>query len=229
MSLVQARVDGDLRAWAEREGQKWTRAIDAGVTETTDSLKTDLRNRVRAAGLGERLPNTIRGKVYRKPGKPTRGLVYANRGKNRGQRTPGHPGSAATILAAFAHGATIRPVNGSQYLWIPTKEVPRIGKYRMTPGEVEERFRQDFRIIRAKNGRLLAVVDVVAGKNKRGYRAPTAKRLAQGRTTAIVVMFTLVREAHIPKRLDFDTPRVKAERDLAANVAKAYSERVNVG
>jgi hypothetical protein len=45
---------------------------------------------------------------------------------------------------------------------------------------------------------------VIGARSKKGYRAPTKGRIARGRRPAAVVMFILVPQVQMRKRLDVD-------------------------
>jgi hypothetical protein len=171
-------------------------AITGAMGEATTGLKLGLRAQVRAAGLGAKLANTWRGEIY--PSGTTSldpaGYVYTN---------------APKIIDSYASGATIRPLAGRKYLWLPTKNVPRASgrgaTKRMTPEEVENAFNDDLVIRPGRRGQLLALMPVVRSKNKSGgFRKATKGRIDQGRGVELVLMFTLVRSVRVAKRLDLD-------------------------
>lgn len=186
-----------------------TRAMRASLIPTRD----ELRQQIVSAGLGARLANTWTGRAY-----------------PDGEKNSINPGGfiwsrAPSIIAGFVAGATIRPVAGARYLWIPTDNVPRarsrsgprIGsaggrpRYQryaagaITPEECESRFNTDFIIRPGRNGNLLAFMDLIAGRS-RGVRPNTPGRRARGRVSKLTLMFTLTRQARLPKLLDLDGP-----------------------
>lgn len=182
-------------------------AITAAMREASDGLKADLRAQTIGAGLGTRLANTWRGTTYPegRDSLTPAGFVYSN---------------APLIIDAFSRGAAIRPVNGARYLWIPTENVPkarrrldRTGKVarggRLTPEEVENLYNDDLYLRPGTNGGKLAFINVVGGKNGRGFRRGTKGRTAQGRTAQPVLMFVLRRTVRLPKLID---PQSLAER-----------------
>ena len=182
------------------------------MRETAEATRDELRAQTVSVGLGGRLPNTWTARAY--PGGTKNsinpaGIVYSR---------------APDIMDAFTRGATIRPVAGAKYLWIPTKNVPRARSrtsgYRrvqtgsgsrplrikagaLTPEECENRFNTDFVIKKGKAGRLLAFMDLVKGRGG-GVRMPTKGRLRQGRAPSLVLMFTLTRSVKMPKYFDLD-------------------------
>lgn len=190
------------------------------MREETRDLTLDYRQQVRDAGLGNRLANTWRSETYPNSGKSLNpaGYVWS---------------AAPTIIDAYVRGAFIRPVNGSKWLWIPSRNVPqrrRAGSYssnlgkrpagtRMTPEEVELHFNAELQIV-IEGGKGFAFIDVVSGLSG-GYRQATTGRTRGRRGMAPrkskpVLMFTLVRGVRMPRLIDLDGPA----QQRAANVAR---------
>jgi hypothetical protein len=179
-------------------------AATSAMRETGYKTLLELRRQVTDGGLGQRLANTWRDRVYpekRKSMTPT-GYIWSN---------------APEIIDGFVRGATILPVGGASYLWIPTKNVPRargrvsragrrIKGGAMTPVEVESAYGADFVIRKGKSGTLLAFIDVV----KQGGKAKP------------VLMFVLRKTVRLPKLLDLDGPA----RRWAANFEARFNERM---
>lgn len=219
------RVDvgfGDLQAaLAEIEGDVAGAATEA-MRETTYKALRDLRRQVTSNGLGQRLANTWRDRVFpeqRRSVNPS-GYIWSN---------------APDIVDSFNRGATVRPVGGAKYLWIPTKNVPRargrvnvrgrvIKGGAMSPGEVESMFSADLQIRPGKNGTLLAFIDVVRAKNGRAVRKATPGRARQGRLGTPVLMFVLRRTVALPRLLDIEG--VAAQ--WAANFEARFTARLAV-
>lgn len=160
---------------------------DAGV-----GLLEDLREDVRRAGLGVRLANTWRMNVYPERGRPSldpAAFIFSK---------------APKLIAVYMRGAVIVPVNGQRRLAIPTNNVPMKGRgRRMTPLDVETSFNQDLILRPSRKGdAILAFVNAVAAKNKKGWRAPTKGRAVQGRQQKLVLMFVLVRQVTVHGRLE---------------------------
>ncbi|MGN6270866.1 MAG: DUF6441 family protein [Sphingomonas sp.] len=169
-------------------------ASTGAMRDTTPQAQEEFRAQTREAGLGNGVANAWRDEVYPTSAKsvtPT-GYIWSN---------------APEIIEAFAKGAAIVPVNGSKYLAIPTKNVPRaLGRRRkkMTPLEVEIAFNQDLLVRPGKHGHLLAFVNVVRSRNDRAWRQGTKRRVAQGRAVRLVLMFTLVSTVQLARLLDLD-------------------------
>jgi hypothetical protein len=190
----------DFGAIADRAEAGLADRLTGGMQEATAGLTGDLRRQVVAAGLGTRLANSWRGVSYPTGGSSLSpaGYVYSN---------------AVAIIDAFSRGATIRPAHGANYLWIPTKNVPRARRRvdrsgrtlrggRMSPEEVENFFNGDLIVLRGRNGGLLAFIDVIAARNGAGFRGRTKGRVAQGRQVRRLLMFVLRRTVKLPKLID---------------------------
>lgn len=183
----------------------------AAMGDAVAGLKNELRGQVLEAGMGQRLANTWRADVY-----PT---VYGRKSINPAGVVRSN---APLIIDAFARGATLRPVNGAKYLWIPTKNVPkhrRAGSYRsnlsrrsgggsaMSPEECELHFNTEFIVRPGRAGSLLAFMDLTAGLNAKraAWRRDTAGRRAQGRRSRPVLMFVLRKTVKLPRRFEIES------------------------
>lgn len=196
---VRVAIQGDLKAYlAERESGV-ERGAMVGAANARDVLKGRLRDDTRAGGLGDRVANTWRGQVY-----PTRGtslepaaIVYSK---------------AAHIARAFENGVTIRSNDGF-WLAIPSDNVPDSlirgtrGRGRLTPGILEQRMGIKLRFVPVFKGgakgrfALLVADNVRTRKGKRGgYARASARAIAKGQGES-VVMFILVPQATLKKRL----------------------------
>jgi hypothetical protein len=166
------------------------------VTTTARDLRDRLRAQVLAAGLGERLARTWRTSAS-PTGPPSGSDPVVVRVFSK----------APVIIGAFDQGVTIRSRNGT-WLAIPTDRVPqRPGRgagRRLTPVEVEARFNRDLRFVPPRPGRhaLLVIDDLTPARSGRGLRPATSRRLAQGRAAGAVVMFVLVPQVTLSRRLD---------------------------
>ncbi|MEC7932379.1 MAG: DUF6441 family protein [Pseudomonadota bacterium] len=192
------------------------------MREEASGLKEELRQQVTGAGMGARLARTWQAQVYPKGGRSLNpaGYVYSK---------------APQIIQAFTDGATIRPVNGGKWLWIPTGNVParrRAGNYvssmrrrangtKMTPEEVELHFNAELDVV-IEGGKGLAFIDVVAGL-RGGYRQATAGRVAGRRKAEPVLMFTLVKAVKMPRLLELDAPARRAAARIARRMADRWS------
>lgn len=225
MKMVSEMISAPLARQFEAIEQEIAQDITTIMTQEVDVLKQELRSQITGAGMGAKLARTWRSNVYPQGG--------------RSLNPAGYIWSAAPeIVDAFIRGATIRPVNGAKWLWIPSKNVPRrrrAGSYSssmgrrsrgtaMTPEEVELHFNAELDLA-FEGGKGFAFIDVVSGVS-RGFRPATAGRVNGRRGVAPrkakpVLMFTLVRSVKMPRLLDLEGPARKA----AARVASRLNAR----
>lgn len=196
MAAFTYKVQTRLKAIFAEMSDDIARGATAAANDCTNGLKKELREQVEAAGLGTRLANTWRGNTYPLERASISPATYVW-------------SKAPNIVDAFDRAPVIRTVNGRRFLAIPTENVPRVGGRRgssrkMTPAEVETAFNQDLKFEKTKKGSIIAYVDAVAANSGTGYRRPSKKRVAQGRTVQAVIMFILVPFARMPKRLSID-------------------------
>lgn len=207
---LQAAIEGRLADHMAAETKTCETAATSAMQRASAGLKAEIREQITGAGLGRRLANAVRSRVYpvgRKALDPS-GLVWSN---------------APKLTEVFETGATIRPVNGTRYLAIPTENVPNAkgGKRRkMTPVEVEAAYDQDLKFAKAGNGRLIAYVEAVGARSGKGFRRATGKRLASGRAAVSVVMFVMVPQVRLRKRLDIQGAGERWSARLPAMIAE---------
>ncbi|WP_267395577.1 MULTISPECIES: DUF6441 family protein [unclassified Sphingomonas] len=225
--IKAARLD-DLFTSAEDEVAGF---MTDAMRDTTDEVKEAFRAQVRAAGLGDRLANAVRGVTYpnkggRKSLDPT-GWVYAQPSKDgRG---------AAAIIESYADGAMIVPRNGKRFLAIPTDDVPRKRQGNaLTPDEVEQKFGRrlifispddkGFRTpsVRKRGVGYLVMKSLVIRKATGRWRNASERERAgktrNPRPVQSVIMFTLVRAVRKPKSVDLSGPAALAEQRFPANL-----------
>lgn len=172
------------------------RGATSGMLATVTLAKTRLRNDVRQGGFkdGRKLANTWRAEAYPSGGQVSlepAAMIYSK---------------APHIVAAHEEGATIRPVNGSRYLWIPTENVPRQGRggKLMPIANVEERFGDFDYVPGGRAGTFLAVVEAVrrtTARGRTGIRRFSAARARRGDVADTIHMYTLVPMVRLLKRL----------------------------
>jgi len=191
-----AALSGSLEKMLAEEITLAERSVTTSVRESAEGLKSELRAQVTAAGLGVRLANTWRSRVYPqgRPSISAAGLVWSN---------------APTIVRAFDEGPVIRSKDGF-WLAIP---LPAAGKARrgkkLTPGEWERLHGQRLRFVYRRGRPSLLVADNQRarggkyGGNGGGFALASGKAIAAGRV-ATVVIFLLVPQVHLRKRLNID-------------------------
>jgi len=191
LAAVLAR---SLQADMQAELRGIERAVTSGTRDAGRGLKTELRRQVTRAGLGQRLANSWRDRHYPNQGLDAASLVYTK---------------APQIIRAFDEGAVIRSKRG-RFLAIPTENAPRKGTdgRRISPSTFPEHRFGPLRFVRRSNGPSFLVADGLRASfsrksgDLRGFRRATerARRSGQGLTT--VVMFLLVPQVKLSKRVD---------------------------
>jgi hypothetical protein len=169
-------------------------AVAAGTRDAGRGLRTELRRQVTSAGLGQRLANSWRDRHYPNQRLDAASLVYSK---------------APQIIRAFDEGATIRSKRG-RFLAIPTENAPRKGtdRRRISPRTFPEHRFGPLRFVPRQSGPSLLVVDGLRASfsrktgQLRGFRRATAAARARGDGLATVVMFLLVPQVKLRKRLD---------------------------
>ena len=212
---LEAAITGDLNRFMKQQVQAAEKAVTEGVLEATIGLKADLRAQVSKAGLGGKLARTWQHKRYPGSGYSIRtaGLVYSK---------------APVIIRAFNEGALIKSANGL-FLAIPTEAAPRrgVGGKRINPSNFPEHSLGKLRFVYRKSAPSLLVVDGLrAGMGKRGgFRKASASALRTGRGLATVVMFILLPQVQLKKRLDIEAARNRWLPQLPNLILKHWPEK----
>jgi hypothetical protein len=170
------------------------RAVISGTRDGGRGLKTELRRQVTSAGLGQRLANSWRDKHYPNQKLDAASLVYTK---------------APQIIRAFDEGAVIRSKRG-RFLAIPTENAPRKGTdgRRISPRTFPEHRFGLLRLVPRSNGPSLLVVDGLRASfsrqtgELRGFRRATDRAQQSGQGLTTVVMFLLVPQVKLRRRLD---------------------------
>ena len=194
---LDAAIEGSLERHMRSEMRAAERAVVSGIGRATDGLKREMRAQVAAAGLGRRLANSWRGRLYENRKLDAAGLVHTR---------------APMIMRAHDEGAVIRGRNG-RFLALPTAGAPRrgVGGRRISPATFPVQRFGPLRFVDRGAGRPpLLVVDHVrigartgrVGRRAKGGGYTRRGRLKTGMTT--VVMFVLVPQVRLRKRLDFE-------------------------
>jgi hypothetical protein len=191
---LTATVIRSIEADMQAELRDIEHAVATGTRDAGRALKTELRRQVASAGLGQRLANSWRDRHYPNRKLDAASLVYTK---------------APQIIRAFDEGAVIRSKRG-RFLAIPSENAPRKGTdgRRISPRTFPEHRFGPLRFVPRQSGPSLLVVDEMRGSYSRqtgqlrGFRRATdrARRSGQGLTT--VVMFLLVSQVKLRKRLD---------------------------
>jgi Family of unknown function (DUF6441) len=193
MKLV-ATIARSLQAAMQAELRGMERAVASGTREAGRGLRTELRQQVTSAGLGQRLANSWRDRHYSNRKLDAASLVYTE---------------APQIIRAFDEGAVIRSRRG-RFLAIPTENAPRKGTdgKRISPSTFPEHRFGPLRFVPRPSGPSLLVVDGLRASfsrqtgQLRGFRRATDRARSRGQGLTTVVMFLLVPQVKLRKRLD---------------------------
>ena len=193
---LAATIAGSIRANFEAELRQIARAVPAGIREAGEGLKGALRRQVVSAGLGPRLARTWRSRHYPNRHLDAASLVWSK---------------APQIVRTFGEGAVIRSGRGL-WLAIPTPAAPKrgVGGKRISPATFPEHRFGKLRFIYRPRGASLLVVDGVRASYSRksgtlrGFRKASERARRTGAGLATVVMFVLVPQVRIRKRLDVE-------------------------
>ncbi len=178
-------VTPDLVAMLQEEVRAGERAVRAAMAEAGGELKQAWRRQIAGAGLGHRLPRTIRNRTYPQKGDSldAAAFVWSN---------------APEIVSAHDQGVLIRSKAGF-WLTIPLAAAGKgRGGARLTPGEWEKRRGMRLRLVYRRRGPSLLVAD--GRLNARGLGVASHSKTGRGRAT--VPIFLLVPQVRLRKRLD---------------------------
>jgi hypothetical protein len=189
-----ATIARSLHADLQADLREIERAVSAGTRDAGRSLRTELRRQVTSAGLGQRLANGWRDRHYPNRQLDAASLVYTK---------------APQIIRAFDEGAVIRSRRG-RFLAIPTENAPRKGTdgKRISPRAFPGHRFGPLRFVPRPNRPSLLVVDGLRASfsrqtgQLRGFRRATDRARARHDGLTTVVMFLLVPQVKLRKRLD---------------------------
>jgi hypothetical protein len=187
-------ISPDLASLMAAEIAAGERAVTAAMREAGAGLKTAWRGQITGARLGARLSNSIRSEVFPKAGPSLNAaaLVWSK---------------APVIVGAHDAGPLIRSKNGF-WLAIPTPAAGKaLGGGRITPGAWERKTGLRLRFVYRRTGPSLLVADSVR-LNSRGLAAVSRSKAGRGQVT--VLIFLLVPQVKLPKRLDLACDAARA-------------------
>jgi hypothetical protein len=209
---LTSTIARSLQADMQAELRDVERAVTSGTREAGRGLKAELRRQVGSAGLGQRLANSWRDRHYPNQKLDAASLVYTK---------------ASQVIRAFDEGALIRSRRG-RFLAIPTENAPRKGTdgKRISPSTFPEHRFGPLRFVPRQSGPSFLVADGLRASfsrksgELRGFRRATdrARRSGQGLTT--VVMFLLVPQVKLRKRLDVARAAEHWSRQLPALIER---------
>ena len=214
---LEAAIRGDLKKIMKEETAAAEKAVTLGVVAASNGLKAELRTQVTRAGLGEKMARTWKLRRYPSSGFSlgTAGLVYAD---------------MPQVIRAFNDGVTITNAKGA-FLAIPTPAAPKrgVGGKRINPDNFPEHSLGRLRFIYRKGApSLLVVENLRASTGKRGgYRKASESALKSGRGITTVVMFILLPQVTLKKRLDVDGAAERWRDKLPQLVLNSWPEDKN--
>lgn len=208
-------VQGKLKDIIDQDLKNGAIATTRGIKTSGEKLKQELRADVVSAGLGNRLS------------KSWRLISYPLRGNSMSASAVVFT-KAPQIIRAFSEGAVIKSKQG-KFLAIPTDEAPKkgIGGKRIRPSNFPEHRFGPLRYVKRRGKPDLLVVDSVritktgrVGRRLKGGSYTKTGRLKKGVVT--VVMFVLVPQVSLPKKLNIDRRGRKAQNSVARNIVKEW-------
>lgn len=214
---LEAAIRGDLKKIMKEETAAAEKAVTLGVVAASSGLKAELRAQVTRAGLGEKMARTWKQRRYPSSGFSlgAAGLVYAD---------------MPQVIRAFNDGVTITNAKGT-FLAIPTPAAPKrgVGGKRINPDNFPEHSLGRLRFIYRKGApSLLVVENLRASTGKRGgYRKASESALKSGRGITTVVMFILLPQVTLKKRLDIDGAAERWRDKLPQLVLDSWPEDKN--
>lgn len=209
---LRAALVGDLRQVLREQVARANQTVRDAVAVCTGGLHSEMRRQVVTSGLGQRLANSFRSRVYdnREQALGAAGVVW----------------SKAPHIARGHAGAEI-VARGGRYLAIPLPAAGRgRGGRRLSPQEWERMHGMPLRPVYRRDGTVLLVADgarltrrgrAVANLGRRG--GAVYSRLT-GRTT--VPIFVLVRRVTLRQRLDLAAAAAAWAARLPAEIERRW-------
>ena len=194
------------------------RAVTTAIRTEANTLKTQQRRKIQTSGGSKRLANTVRADVYPKT------AVSLGAAANIYTKAP-------HILESWEHGSVIR-ANKTRYLALPTENAPKKGKDRkkITPKNFPEARYGKLRPVRTKRGHILLVADNVTARKRRetgaviGFKKASNRALKTGNGLSTVVMFILVPQVKMRKRLTFMQDGAAAQARLPQRILRNWKD-----
>jgi hypothetical protein len=191
---LAAAIARSLQADMQAELRDIEHAVASGTRDAGRALRTELRRQVASAGLGQRLANSWRDRHYPNQRLDAASLVYTK---------------APQIVRTFDEGAVIRSRRG-RFLAIPTENAPRkrTDGRRISPSTFPEHRFGPLRFVPRSTGPSFLVADGLRAsfsrenRELRGFRRATERALRSGQGLTTVVIFLLVPQVKLRKRLD---------------------------
>lgn len=212
---LSAAITGDLHKFVQGQVKAAETAVTEGVRKVTNEIRDDLRNQVVSAGLGVPMSRTWKATVYPKGRKSIKaaGLIYPDMPK---------------VIRAFANGETIRIKRGT-FLAVPAPAAPKkgVGGKRISPSNFPEHSLGKLRFVYRPRGVSLLVVENMRSSKAGKFRKAPDSALRSGRGLTTVVMFYLVPQVRLRKRLDVKSVADRHTPDLPQAILDAWPEQTD--
>lgn len=219
---IDVRIEGSFEEWVRNQVLAGERAVTRATRVAGSRLKTSWRSQISRAQLGRRLANTIRARNYPQQGESINAaaLVFSK---------------APQIVGAHERGALVRSPNGF-WLTIPTEAARQIigrrgrGERANAVRIVERKLGRSLRVVhRAGRPSLLVADGFGIGRTGRLRSLTRSARGRQGRRSQLkgrttVVMFTLVRQVKLQKRLDLARDAERAAASLPGLIVANWKD-----
>lgn len=188
----QISVQGDVAEALQRQLDRKERQVTQAVAAVAREVQQGFRQQITGAGLGLRLARTVRAEAF-----PKGGNASLDAAANIWTKAP-------HIVGAFNKGVVIRARDGF-WLAIPTEDAGKsTTRGRITPNEWMARHGVKLRPVIRPGRPVLLVAEMRARSGKRGgFAMPSESARRTGRGLATVVIFVLIPQARLTKRLDF--------------------------
>ena len=221
VSDLRLAIRGELQTFIDGQIELIERGAMTAARNMENRGKRALRGDVLRAGLGPRLAKTWRGEVF-----PSRAISM--------RPTVQFKTKAPVLINAFERGVTIRSENGN-WLAIPTPDfISSISKLKRSQNRkklitlAESIYgRLRFVPVRGRKLGLLVTDNAQKSRGKRGgYRVASDARRRKGTAESFVVFF-LVPEARLKKRLNYPAIERGLIRDWPDFMARGISQHLD--
>lgn len=211
---IEVDIALDPRALTAKVYLEGEIAVTKAISSAGLALKAGWRAQIRAAGLGGRLGNTIRERLY------PQGQPSMNAASFVWTRAP-------KIVDAFDRGVLIRSKDGF-WLAIPTAAAGTgPGRKRITPGRWEQRTGRRLRFVYRPRGPSLLVADDARIDTRGVAQAKRGRRRKDGILTGSVTVpiFLLVPQVKLRKRLDIESLALATGARIPALILANWKDR----
>jgi hypothetical protein len=200
IAKVAVKTAGDIYKDVDRYIIRMQRGMTLGTREAGRGLQNALREQVRLAGLGPKVEKTWQGKAFPAGSEYSMSPAYIVFSK------------APKLIDAYDKGVTIRAKKG-MFLAIPTEDAPEVrmrGRTRVqvTPATWPAKTYGELRFVAGKHGYSFLVAPGLRRSYRkkdgafRGFKKASDAWTRANKRTEDVVMFILIPQARLKKKLD---------------------------